>query len=239
MSVKKAWIFTIIGAIGVWGTSLLSIICHDKAKTKTEKKDKVISYIPAVAAGVVTTGCILAGQRITAKELAGATALAGYLAKRSGKLESLVKENNPQVLNEFKQQEAQNLTDAQKGVLKEEVGKLRTIEMSKHKGTLRCLEGYSGRIFYSTQEAVEEAERKLNDAFKRGIYISYNDFYDFLGIEQTHFGAQFGWAPSEDYYEWRCEEPIEFANTVVEMDDGEPLLLIDIYTYPMEYYMEV
>ena len=108
------------------------------------------------------------------------------------------------------------------------------------KGDLLCYEGYSGRWFRSNKKAVEEAEREFSNWFKEGEYLCLNDFYDLLGIETTIFGNQFGYAASEDYYDF--EDGIEFVNTILpenKTDCGEALMIIDLFTYPMECWMEV
>ena len=59
--------------------------------------------------------------------------------------------------------------------------------------------------------------------------------YKLFGISETHFGEQYGWAANSDYY----DGPIEFRNTETVTEHGEKMLVIEIFTYPMECWMEV
>ena len=223
---------TILGVIGVPVTSYLSVRGHEKAKSAETKQDKLKAYLPAIISGTVTTGSIIGSHKMSSKEIAALTATATYAITNRNKLEEKLGEYVDR--DEAKQ-------------IKNEVAKLTTGNEKKKypsvettgKGSLKVLEGYSGRWFYSSMEAVIEAEKKLNQHLRSGEYVCMNDFYKWLGIASTHFGDQWGWTPNEDYYDYTIEDPIEFENTLVDDEDGEPLLLIDIFTYPMECWKEV
>lgn len=223
---------TILGIIGVPVTSYLSVKGHDKAKTAETKKDKLKAYLPAIISGTVTTGSIIGSHKMSSKEIVALTATATYAINNRNKLEEKLgqyidRDEAKQIKNEVAKLSSGN---------EKHIGP--SIE-STGKGSLKVLEGYSGRWFYSSMESVIEAENKLNQHLKNGEYVCMNDFYSWLGIAATHFGDQWGWAPNEDYYEYTIENPIEFENTLVDDENGEPLLLIDIYTYPMECWREV
>ena len=123
--------------------------------------------------------------------------------------------------------------------------KHQTIETTGN-GDLLCIDGYSGRIFRSSKDAVIDAEEKLNELYvdPECGYCCLNDWYRFLGIEESQFGWDYGWANvQEEYYP---NEPIEFSNELVTADApgnnyGEPIFCIDIeeYWHPMEGWMEV
>lgn len=222
---------TIIGILGVPVTSYISIKCHEKAEKAETKHDKLKAYIPAIISGAVTTGSIAGSHKLSNKEIAALTATATYAITNRNTLEE--KLGKYVDTNEAKQ-------------IKNEVAKIATNEKSNKptietsgKGSLKVLEGYSGRWFYSTMAAVIEAENKLNDRLKNGESVSMNDFYRWLGIAATSFGEQWGWVPDENYYNYKCDDPVMFENTLVDDEDGDPLLLISIYTYPMEGWKEI
>ena len=222
---------TIIGILGVPVTSYISIKCHEKAEKAETKQDKLKAYIPAIISGAVTTGSIAGSHKLSNKEIAALTATATYAITNRNVLEE--KLGKYVDTNEAKQ-------------IKQEVAKIATNEKSNrptieatNKGCLKVLEGYSGRWFYSSMEAVIEAEKELNKHLKNGEYVCMNDFYRWLGIAETHFGDQFGWVPNETYYDYKIDDPIMFENTLVDDENGDPLLLIDIYTYPMEGWKEI
>lgn len=218
---------TALGMIGVPVTSMLSIKCHEKAKTTDDKKEKVKAYIPAIVSGVVTCGCIGMSHKVGTKEIAALTATATYAITNRNMLEEKL---SPYISKE----EAKEI----KTEVAKKIPSGPSIEWTGN-GTLKFLEGYSGRLFYSNLESVLSAERKLNNRLSSGDYVCLNDFYEYLNIETTHFGNQWGWVPDEEYYKYNVSEPIEFRHTMVEDTDGEPLCLIDVYTYPMEGWMEV
>lgn len=223
---------TLAGTAGVAITSWLSVKCHDKAKDISDKKKKVKAYAPAIASGVLTSACILGSHHMSSKEIAALTATATYAVANRNKLEEKL---SPYISKEEAKQIKHDVASA--SVVSVPNGP--SVEWTGN-GTLRVLEGYSGRQFYSSLEAVIKAEEKLCKRFKNGEYVCMNDFYEYLGIQKTHFGDQWGWAPSDDFYPmWYEDNSLGFENNIVDGDDGEPLLVIDVYTYPMEGWKEV
>ncbi|WP_458459278.1 DUF6353 family protein [Pseudobutyrivibrio sp.] len=220
---------TVAGVIGVPVTSWLSVVCHEKAKEKTDKKEKLKCYIPAIISGMATGGCIIGSHKIGTKEIAGLTAAATYAVANRDKLQQKLTDILPK-------------EEATKAIAETSSAAVPTgasIEYTGN-GTMKCLEGYSGRLFYSSLEAVINAENRLNQGLQRGDYVCLNDFYRYLNITETHFGNQWGWVPNDDYYDhWYDDNPICFENTIVDDEDGNPLLVIDVYTYPMESWLEV
>lgn len=184
-------------------------------------------YIPTALLCTLTIGTIILNHRVNSKALLGLSATTSYLVANRDKFKKV----------------------ADKPEVKKIVGKLypekkefkhQTIEETGN-GDLLCFEGYSGRIFRSSKEAVDEAIRKLDDMFLEEKYCCFNDFYRFLGIEQTHFGHQYGWVNAEDWYE---NLPLDFQPFILPADAegnefGEDVYMIDLFTYPMECWQEV
>lgn len=246
---NSRWIslgLSLFGVGGVGLTSYLAIKGHEESKDKTDKKEKLLAYKWAILSGVGTSACILGSHHVSSKEIAALTASCTYLAANRDKIEKKIKEKfGEEKLHEIK-------TDIGVDTVKEkkskEIATTDTKKMLPRKssvewtgnGPLKCFEGYSGRYFYSTLEKVKEAEMKLNNRLHDGEYVCLNDFYELLGMAKTHFGNTFGWPASEDYYDIHLDEPITFENTIVEDDfTGEPVLIIDVYTYPIEGWEEV
>lgn len=197
-------------------------------------------YIPAGIFGVLTVGCIIGSQYISRKEIAGLSASVAFLTANRDGLEKAIKEKyGDDALEEIKSKLA---------VRKPDPIVLKVIAEETGNGDLLCFEGYSGRWFRSSKRAVEYAEKELNKRFVAGGYVSMNDFYEFLGIEQTHFGWEFGWPGSDEYLDFYMgsalpgsnENPIRFDNTVIfDEEKSEDVLYIDLYTYPMEGWQEL
>lgn len=220
---------TTLSLIGIPLTSWLSVLGYKKSQGKTDKKEKIFCYAGAIASGIGTGACIIVNHRFAAHEIAALASTATFAVANRNKLEEAVKKHLPEKTEVEKKD---ILSDSRT------IPKKISVEYTGH-GNLKCFEGYSGRMFYASKEWVEQAEARLNRDLKSGIYVSMNDFYRYLNIEQTHFGNQWGWVPCEDWYEnWYDDNPICFENTLREID-GEDVLIIDLYSYPMEEYMEM
>lgn len=224
-------VLSLIGVGGVGVTSWLAVRCSKKSEQETEKKKKILAYAPAIASGIGTAGCILGSHRVSSKEIAALTAGCTYLAANRDKIEKKVKEKFGK----------EKLQEIKKDIKPQElISQGQSIEWTG-KGTVKFLDGYSGRLFYSSLEAVKKAERIFTERLQDGEYVSWNDFYSLLGIERTHFGHQFGYVPNEDYYERSLYEdnPIGFENVPGEDDDGKLMYVIEIEMYPVECWEDI
>lgn len=244
MKLTKSDILTAISIVGITATTITTAYMAPKADMAIKARRKETAdrielvkvgapyYIPTTLLFIFTVGSIILNHRECKKELLAMSAAATYLAANRDKLRKIV--DKPEVKKVIKQ------------VLptKEEF-KHQTIEETGN-GDLLCIDGYSGRIFRSSQDAVVDAQDKLNEMYIDPDcgYCCLNDYYRFLGIEETQFGWQHGWANTEE--EYYPNEPIEFSNELVSADApgnnfGEPIFCIDLqeYWYPMECWMEV
>lgn len=245
---NKALIFTVLGCIGVVSTTLLAIhesmkVCEylDKKAEEEEKESlpkKVLhtayDYKFTLLSGALTMGSIVLSYGSSQKVIAGlSVTAAAAIANRDAILDTVrdYTSESPDV-EKCVRMDALRTTDY-KGTI-EETGN----------GDVICIEGYSGRIFRSSLEAVEDALRTYADRFAEGEYVNFNDLYKLLDIEETHFGFQFGYAPGSDFYD--VFEPFKYEVTDIPAEHnhagkykGQHIILIDIYTYPMECYMEV
>lgn len=219
---------TILSIAGVGVTGVAAAKCHENAIKKETKKEKLKAYAPAIASGAVTALCIVSSHRISSREIAALSATASYAIANRNKLEEKIKPY---------------LTEQEAKEIKQEVTKVSvprgpSIEWTGC-GTMKFIEAYSGRMFYSSMENVLAAETKLSNRFSDGEYVSYNTFYELLGLVQTKFGDEFGWIPDEDYYDYKDPNPIGFTHDIVKDDDGLPLCIINITIYPKEGYYEI
>ena len=202
------------------GTAYFSTKPKEKL-TKADKLELVKTaapyYAPTIFLCILTIGTIILNHRVNKKELLALSATTSYLVANRNQLKKMV--DKPEVKK-----------------LTKEMFKHQTIEETGN-GDLLCIEGYSGRIFRSSPDAVIDAETKLIDQFldeeHNGEfgYASMNDFYRYLGIEESRFGHDYGWVNNEDWY-YR-NEPIQFSNELVAEDApgnewGEPVYCIDI-----------
>lgn len=231
-------IFGVIATAGTvgWGTLKADEILKSSRSSISKIKSAYPYYIPAAICGAGTIAAMVTNSYLNYKEVAAISATAAYAFKNRKILGDKIREIVPE--EELKKvKEALAL----KTVKDEPPFNLESVEITGN-GDLLCLDGYSGRWFRSSEEAVAEAERQLNELFETNKYVCLNDFYKLLGIEETHFGYQFGWVNDPDWY----GASVEFENTVIDnyktptgVCRGEPVLVIDLYDYPMECWQEV
>jgi len=237
--------------VGVALTGVLSAIRAPKYKDILEKSKgskpvaTVKTYWPAILSGVATTALIVTAEKLGLKEIAALSAAASFATKNRDKIEAKYKE----VTGELPEETIKKIKgDSLKETAVEEYAKHPSIELTGN-GNLLCFEGYSGRWFRSSAEAVEAAVKNLNRRFKDGEYLSLNDFYEELGITPTHFGSERGWVPEDHVDDSCCPDAIGEINIeLVPCDDlgqlpmgqflNEPVLLIEVWDYPIECFME-
>lgn len=228
MKLKPKTLASILSWIAVGGVGLTGYLSARGAKRAVEqesKKQKALSYAPAAVIGLGTCACIIGSNRVSAKEIAALTATCGYLAANRDKIEQTVeKKFGKEKLAEVKAESKPKYI----GQTIEETGL----------GDELFFEGYSGRWFRSSIEAVSCAEEELSERFVNGESVCLNDFYELLGIEKTHFGHQFGWPASEDWYDF--SNGIVFENSYAAPDpESKADWVIDLYTYPTECWEEI
>lgn len=252
-----ALIFSGIAVVGVGVSNFLTAYRSPQFEENLEKYDgskpKAVAktYWPTfVAAGLTCTSIVLA-ERINLKEIAAITGVCTYLVNQRDKVADAIRTGD---LNRAKTALKETADPDMEERVKYYCKAGPSVEETD-RGDLLCFEGYSGRWFRSSEEAVNRAIQKLREQFIDGEYVCLNDFYTELGLSQTHFGHDWGWCNNPDYY----DEPPYIEATYMETGkylmsavdewfglpvgekayNSEPILVIDIFTYPMQGWMEV
>ena len=102
-----------------------------------------------------------------------------------------------------------------------------------------CLffEEFRGQYFETTLQTVKDAEYQLNRKLALHDYAELNDFYKFMQLPPTEYGAILGWstwASGEFYgYEW-----IEFHHIKDILPDGTEYYRIEMPFPPTEDYLD-
>lgn len=199
-------------------------------------------YIPSLLLTVLTIGSIVVNHKINSKALLGLSATTSYLVANRNDLKRFIHDNP----------KAKKLADEAKSYFLPAPKKGQTIEETG-KGDVLCIEAFSGRIFRSSPEAVIEAQSqlidqlledsKLGDAVVHGS-ACMNDYYRYLGIEESQFGWEYGWVNDEDWF--YKNEPIQFSNELISADApgnqyGEPVYVTEIEEdwFPIQCWYEI
>lgn len=240
-------ILSCLGAIGVVTTAVLAVKATPKAMervkidslkshngdpnaaTKVEAiKSCWTCYIPAVATGVATIGCIFGANVLNRRQQASITSAYALVSRSYTDYKRKVKELYGE---EAHKKVMESLAD-------EKVDKDHTIVSQCIMGD-SCLDfedadeedhlfydSFSGRYFTSTISKVLQAEYHLNRNFAlNGGGISLNHFYDLLGIDDIPEGNVIGWFVNDEMY-W-----IDFDHSKAILEDGLECYIIDmVYT---------
>jgi hypothetical protein len=198
-------ILTAVGVAGVFTTSYLTgkaaykasrIIAEDEQQgvmfenRKDRFKERVRLtwklYIPAVASGAVTVGCIVGGSRATAKRTAAAVT-AYSLTERA------FSEYREKVTEEIGKGKEQKIRDelAQDRVSADQPVSREVIITSG--GNVLCCELYTHRYFRSDMESLRRAQNDINMMVVNNLYVTLDEFYDVVGLPHTSVSDQMGW----------------------------------------------
>ena len=153
-------------------------------------KDVAIEAVPTILTVGATTACIIGSNRASAKKIATLSAAYNLTKVAADKWQEeaakLLKEEG---INKVKQ--AVTGEKVKENVESADIDE-DTAEYTGN-GTVLCKDEYSGRLFYSSPEAIEQAINELSYRIISEMYVSVNDFYEILGISQTRMGDDFGW----------------------------------------------
>lgn len=144
-------------------------------------------YIPAAVTGVTSVACLIGASSVNAKRNA-ALATAYNLAATSL---SEFKEATREVVGEKKEQIIRNKV-AEERINKEPVSQSAIIVSGN--GNTRCFDSITKQRFTSDIEKIKKTVNELNRRMVNGEdYISLNEFYAEIGVDQVSIGDDLGW----------------------------------------------
>lgn len=191
-------------------------------------------YKGTIIASSLTVSFILASHKLSAKEIAALTATCGYLATNRDKLETEIRKlpGGEEALKAVKKEMAVKGAEQLK-TKEKKVGmwKYQTIEETGN-GNLLCYDHWSGRYFRSSLDAVEQAQRRINDMIEDAdpdiLEIDPNDVFDEYGLERTQLGTLFKLPTEEHEIHWNnVLIPVEKLDPVTMSRYDEDLLIIE------------
>lgn len=242
-------ILTCLGGVGVVATTITAVKATPKAirlieeaeqkkrgeLTKWEKV-KIVApgYIPTVGLGISTIACVF-GAHILNRNQQAALMSAYALVDRSykdyrRKLKELYGEEVDQEVREAIAIEKAEDVGVRGGYL----GTNCDLALEENNGEPQVFyDEHSGRYFESTIEQVLTAEYHLNRNYILRGYSYLNEFYEFLGIEETDYGSVLGWAPNDEGMYW-----IDFNHRKLESDEGKDVYIIEMPFEPTYDFLE-
>ena len=208
--VKKALptILAVLGSVGVIGTAYLSgqaaVKAHEELERKSwRRKDEFTQkekvklvwkyYIPTVAAGTGTVICILGSNALSIKNQAALTSAYALIERAykdyTGKVKELYGvETHREILDAIAHEKSSNPP-----LYAESFCGLSSLDFGSDEEVHLFYDSFSERYFETTISQVLQAEYHLNRNYVLGGEVSLNDFYEFLGLEQTEYGDTVGW----------------------------------------------
>lgn len=188
--------------------------------SKTEKA-KIIwpLYLPPIAAGAFTIGCIITANRISSKQIAALTIAAGV---------------SERALTEYKEKVLEKLGAKQDEAIRDEIAQdrvkatpLGSQVLVAGTGEVLCFDMTTGRYFQSTMEEIRQAENKVNYELLHFDSCSLTFFYEEIGLPPT---------PYTDSVGWRVDRPLEVKFSTVLAENNKPCLAIDFSRQPIPDY---
>jgi hypothetical protein len=193
-----------------------------EVKLEISKTDKVKwvwrQYLPPVATGVLTIGCIIAANKISSKKIAALTVAAGVS-------ERALTEYKEKVVEKLGVKEDQKIRDAiaEDRVKADPSSKVIVVGTGK----VLCYDSLTGRYFESTMEDIKRAENKVNFELINFMECSLSHFYDEIGLPSTTYSDMVGWGNNG---------PVEVKFSTVFSADDRPCIAIDFNKMPVHDY---
>ena len=229
-------ILTGIGIAGMIGATFMAVKATPKALylIETKKEESEVEeltpvetiktcwtcYIPATLTTVLSAACLIGASTVSAKRNAA-------LATAYSISEAALREYQEKVVEVIGEKKEKAVRDAvaKNQIERDPVTKSEVVIIDSNSNTL-CYEPLSGRYFKSTIDKIKKAEIKLDRQMIQEMYVSLNDFYWEIGLDETDLGDKMGWNLSKGYMD------LSFSSQLA--DDGTPCAVI-VYGIPPVY----
>lgn len=251
MKRNASTILTCLGGIGAVTTTVMAVKATPKAlqlieETEKKKGEKLTTwetvkttaptYIPTVLFGVGTVACIFGANILNKRQQASLMSAYVLLDKSYKKYRRTVvelygKETNEEIVNAIAVEEANEVYMHASNL---GVDCTQFLE-EDYSDPVLFYDEYSHRYFEAPIEQVILSEYHLNRNYTMRGFALLNEFYEFLGLEQTDYGGEVGWVIEYNDSFW-----IDFNHRKVTMDDGLECYIIEMMFEPTtnwkEYY---
>lgn len=234
-------ILTGIGIAGMITTTVLAVGATPKAVKILEARKEEMGveklpvkevvkstwkcYIPAAVTGVTSIACVVSSTVIGSKR----TALFATAYEVVKTTHNQYRQKVIETIGEKKEKGIQDAI-AQDNINNNPVD-INTVIVTG-KGESLCYDTYSGRYFKSDMNTIERAINELNYQMTHNEpYISLNEFYTLIGLEDTQLGDDLGWNIKNGLIEVRFSSVIS--------SDGKPALSINYEVMPEANYYKL
>ena len=195
-------ILTGIGIVGMGCSIVNAVIATPKAMTLVEQKKEQLDvnhltpketflavwkpYLPSALSFVASSACIIGASAVNYKRnaaLGAAYALSErtLIRYRDKVIDTLGERKEREIRDKIAQDDVNNNQPSPKQVV------------VTSKGNTLCKDMISGRYFRSDIETIKQTINKLNRRLTYDHYISLNEFYGELGLDDIKNGDLMGW----------------------------------------------
>lgn len=237
-------VLSVLGCAGVGATAYVAVQNnkkYEKEVKNTEEKDKPVifmkCYYPTFLVGLGTVGCILGSGVLSYNHQARLISAYGLLNESYGRYKNKVIEHHGieehrKILNEIAFEDRKKVDLYVQGAFS--CPCLNSAALSVDDRVYPVHDAYSNRWFKATISEIIDAEYHLNRNMCLGEVVLVNDYYNFMGLEQTIEGNELGWyLGNEDDYYW-----IDFSNELAHLPDGTEYIEIFIEYAPTTKWQE-
>lgn len=192
--------------------------------TKLHPKDVVKvtwkCYIPAAITCTASIFCLVGASSVNARRNAA-------LATAYSLSESAIKEYREKVIETIGEKKEKTVRDA---IAKDAIDK-NPVSNSEiiitKKGDTLCYDSLSGRYFKSDIDKIKQGVNEANKELLSQSYLSLNDFYYHLDLNNSEIGYYIGWNIGQGLID------LNFSSQLSE--ENEPCLVIDFGINPPKY----
>ena len=168
-------------------------------------------YIPTAVMGTATIACIIGGNTISTRRtaaLASAYTLADTAIKEyQSKVVEVIGENKENKIRDAIAQDHLDANPVSNQIVSITSG-----------GEMLCYDTVSGRYFKSDIETLRRAENTLNQRLLNSSYVSLNEMYREIGLDEVKLGDDMGWVP---------DNMLEFRFSARLADNNQPCVVLD------------
>lgn len=174
-------------------------------------------YLPTALMGLTTIGCIISSNAINLRRNA-ALASVYSIAETT--------------LREYQEKVVQTIGEKKEMTVRDEIAQdhlnSNPVEGAQvfltGKGTTLCYDSLSGRYFQSDIEAIRRVQNDFNRELINEGYVSLNELYYMLGLENIRMGDDMGWNIESKMLD------ISFSAKIA--TDGQPCIVLNYIAQP-------